>query len=443
MFKDQSLARNLFAMTWPMLLGAFALMSFQLVDSFFISLLGTEPLAAMGFTMPLNQLMVGIQVGVGIAATALISKAIGAKRQQYAKQLSALVLLVGGISMAILMLIIWATKTPVLHALGAEDNLFPYTDSYWLPWLLSSWAHAFVYFGTSISRAHGDTKLPGLIMVAASLLNMALDPIFIFVFGWGLPGAAYATIVACIITGGVLFLHLTRRQWLRFCFADISIIKALRSIANISLPAMLSQLMPGMAALLATRIVATFGSAAIAAWALGSRLEMFSIVMVLALTMSMPPMLGHLLGANKLDQAHDLIRLATRFILLSQVVIAAMWLLFRPWMVATLTQDVDTADYLASYMLWVPISYAPIGVCILMVSASNALGMPMRAVVISICRLFVFYLPCIALGAYLADMEGIYYGVLVGNIAAGINSWLFYRRGYQGLQRQINKASTA
>ena len=63
------LARKLYTMTWPMLFGVLALMSFQLVDSFFISLLGTEPLATMGFTMPINQLIIGIQIGVGIAST--------------------------------------------------------------------------------------------------------------------------------------------------------------------------------------------------------------------------------------------------------------------------------------------------------------------------------------------------------------------------------------
>lgn len=438
MFKTQSLSRNLFSMTWPMLLGAFALMSFQLVDSFFISLLGTDPLAAMGFTMPMNQLMVGIQVGVGIAATALISRALGAKQQEYAKRLSALMLLVGGISMAILVIFVAALKTPILKTLGAADNLTPHTDSYWLPWLISSWGHAFLYFGTSLCRAYGDTRLPGLIMVAASLLNMALDPLFIFVLGLGLPGAAYATLTACIITGSVLFTRLIQRNWLKFEFKGVSLKRALQEIAQISLPAMLSQLMPGMAALLATRIVATFGSSAIAAWALGTRLESFSIVIVLALTMSMPPMLGHLLGAKNLHQADQLIRLAMRFILILQALIALAWLTLRPWMIGTLTQDPNTSQYLASYLFWVPISYSTLGVCILMVSVCNALGMPMRAVTISIFRLFIFYLPCVALGAYLNAVEGVYIGILVANVLAGLASWYLYRWGFTKLVESID-----
>lgn len=423
-----------------MLFGVLALMSFQLVDSFFISLLGTEPLAALGFTMPINQLMIGVQIGTGIAATALISRAIGAKQGDYAKRLSGLVLLIGSGLMGGLGLTVLLLKQPILHALGADDSVFAYTDSYWLPWLVSSWCHAFLYFGNSLCRANGDTRLPGLMMVVTSLLNMLLDPLFIFVFDWGLPGAAYATIVSCIIGSSVIHSRLLKRQWLRFELREIDVPAAIRSIAKISLPAMLSQLMPGMAALIATRIVALYGTTAIAAWALGTRLETFSIVVVLALTMSMPPMLGRMLGAGNLDQAHKLIRIAVRFILLLQVGVALFWLLLRPWMVNTLTQEPATAAYLSSYMLWVPISYSFLGVCILMVSVCNALGMPMRAVVISMIRLFGCYLPAVALGAYLADMEGIYYGILGGNLLAGCGAWLFYRKGFRHIQHRLKAA---
>lgn len=431
---SNSLARNLFIMTWPMLFGVLALMSFQLVDSFFISLLGTQPLAALGFTMPINQLMIGVQIGTGIAATALISRAIGAKQTDYAKRLSGLVLLIGSGLMGALALLIFFLKQPILLALGADESVFVYTDSYWLPWLVSSWSHAFLYFGNSLCRANGDTRLPGLMMVVTSVLNMLLDPLFIFVFDWGLPGAAYATIVSCVLGSTVMHWRLIKRRWLLFELRQMDIPAAIGSVAKISLPAMLSQLMPGMAAMIATRIVALYGTTAIAAWALGTRLETFSIVIVLALTMSMPPMLGRMLGAGNLDQAHKLIRMAVRFILMLQVVVALFWLLVRPWMVDTLTQEPATAFYLASYMLWVPISYSFLGVCILMVSACNALGMPMRAVLISVLRLFACYLPAVALGAYLAEMEGIYYGVLFGNLIAGISAWLLYRKGFRRLE---------
>lgn len=432
---DQSLPRALFSMTWPMLFGAVALMSFQLVDSIFISMLGMQPLAAMGFTLPLQQLLIGVQIGIGIGATALISRAIGAGNPQRAKNLGGLVVLAGCCLSLILCVIIWLLRLPLLNALGASSELLPYTKSYWIPWLTSAWLGSFLYFANSISRANGDTRLPGLMMVVTSVLNILLDPLFIFTFGWGLPGAAYATIVACLIGSGVMYSRVLKRHWLGFAPDQLPTGPALTDIAQISAPAMLSQLMPGTASLLATRLVAGFGGSAIAAWTLGSRLELFSIVIVLALTMALPPMVGRLFGSKQLDRVHSLVWIAVRFVLGLQVIIALFWLASRWWIAPALAPDLDSQIYLMSYMLWVPISYAALGVCMLMVSVCNALGMPMRAVWISTLRLFVCYLPALWLGASLAGMSGLYIGVLLGNLAAGILAWQLYRQGLLHIQQ--------
>ena len=431
---NQSLGRALFTMTWPMLFGVVALMSFQLVDSVFISMLGMQPLAALGFTLPLQQLLIGVQIGIGIASTALISRAVGAGQPGRAKHMGGLVVLAGTCVTFLLCVLIWWLRIPLLNALGANDELLPYTQGYWLPWLMSAWLGAFLYFASSIARANGDMRLPGLMMVVTSIINILLDPLFIFTFGWGLPGAAYATIVACLLGSGIMYSRILKRRWLDFKPSELPVWPALRDIFNTSAPAMLSQLMPGLAALLALRIVASFGGSAIAAWTLGSRLEFFSIVIVLALTMSLPPMVGRLFGSQQLERIHSLVLTAVRFVIGLQVIIALFWLASRGWMASALAPDPDTEAYLLSYMFWVPISYAALGVCMLMVSVCNALGMPMRAVWISVLRLFACYLPALWLGATLGGMSGLYIGVLLGNVAVGLISWQFYQGGLHHLQ---------
>lgn len=432
---DQSLPRVLFTMTWPMLFGVVALMSFQLVDSIFISMLGMQPLAALGFSLPLQQLLIGIQIGIGIASTALISRALGAGNPERAKHMGGLVVLTGCCVSLLLCTLIWLLRTPLLNALGAGAELLPFTESYWLPWLGSAWLGAFLYFANSISRANGDTRLPGLMMVVTSVLNMLLDPLFIFTFGWGLPGAAYATMVACLIGSAIMYSRIIKHQWLAFDPNKLPIGPALRDIFKTSAPAMLSQLMPGAASLMATRLVAGFGGSAIAAWTLGSRLELFSIVIVLALTMALPPMVGRLFGSKQLDRVHSLVIIAVRFVIVLQVAIALFWMASR-WLIApALAPNQATEVYLMSYMLWVPISYAALGVCMLMVSVCNAMGMPMRAVWISTLRLFACYLPALWIGASLAEMSGLYIGVLIGNVAAGLLAWQLYKQGLRHIQQ--------
>lgn len=428
MERGHSLGRTLFDMTWPMLFGVVALMGYQLVDSIFISMLGTAPLAALGFTVAVNQLFIGVQIGLGIAATALISRAIGANESARARNLGGLVLIAGSSVMAALCVAAWVGRDLILSLLDADPDLWPLIGRYWLPWLFSIWLGAVLYFAYSIARAQGNSRLPGTVMVVTSLLNVVLDPIFIFVFDWGLPGAALATAAAFAVGGVVMWHQLRQRRWVRYSRRALPIGPAVRDLGAISGPAMLSQLMPGLAAMIATTIVAGFGATAVAAWALVSRLEFFSIVIVLALTMSLPPMVGRLYGAKDLATVDQLVRMAVRFVLVLQAGIGVLWLFLSFLMPPALTDDPVVAAYLRTWLAFVPFSFGALGTCMIMVSTANALGLPLRAVAISALRLFACYLPALWVGAMLAAMSGVFIGIFIGNLAAGIIAWALYRQ---------------
>ena len=423
-------------MTWPMLFGVLSLMTFQLTDSAFVGQLGRDPLAALGFTVPMQQLVSGMYVGLGIATTAIISRTLGQGDNLRAQRLGGLVVSIGASLALILCLSVWLLQTGILNFLGAEDQLRPAIREYWVPWLMSAWLGALLYFGYAVCRANGDTKLPGYMMIATSLLNIALDPLYIFVFGWGLPGAAWATITAFGIGALVVFPALVRRQWLRFDLLQLQLAKAIRQLGGIMAPAMVSQLMPPLSAMLATSLVAGFGSAAVAAWGLGTRLEFFSIVVVLALTMSMPPMIGRMLGAGELDNIRKLVRIAVRFVVVWQLVLGLVWLAASGLVSTLFSRDADVQDILLSYLLRVPLSYSGLGVCMLMVSINNALGLPMRALLISTLRLFACYLPLLWLGAQVSGLTGLMTGALIGNLAAGLLAYSLYRQGMTRLRQK-------
>lgn len=419
-----------------MLFGVLSLMTFQLTDSAFVGQLGRDPLAALGFTVPMQQLVSGMYVGLGIATTAIISRTLGQGDNLRAQRLGGLVVSIGASLALILCLSVWLLQTGILNFLGAEDQLRPAIREYWVPWLMSAWLGALLYFGYAVCRANGDTKLPGYMMIATSLLNIALDPLYIFVFGWGLPGAAWATITAFGIGALVVFPALVRRQWLRFDLLQLQLAKAIRQLGGIMAPAMVSQLMPPLSAMLATSLVAGFGSAAVAAWGLGTRLEFFSIVVVLALTMSMPPMIGRMLGAGELDNIRKLVRIAVRFVVVGQLVLGLVWLAASGLVSTLFSRDADVQDILLSYLLRVPLSYSGLGVCMLMVSINNALGLPMRALLISTLRLFACYLPLLWLGAQVSGLTGLMSGALVGNLFAGLMAYSLYRQGMTRLRQK-------
>lgn len=433
-----SLTRQLLQMTWPMMFGVLSLMSFQLVDSAFIGQLGVLPLAAQGFTLPIQMIIIGLQVGLGIATTAVIARALGAGQIRYAKQLGGLVVAIGSIGVALFSVIIYLLRHPILALLSAPESVYQIVDSYWIYWLVSAWVGAVLYFLYSLCRANGNTMLPGTMMMVTSILNLILDPIFIFTFDLGIEGAALATILAFGIGVFVVAPKVSKRHWMLFDWSDLDVGKSIRSISHIMGPAMISQLLPPLSSMLATKLLASFGTAAVAAWALGSRFEFFAMVAILALTMSMPPMVGRLLGAGKLQDIRKLVRIACQFILGFQLIIAVVTYLLSGHLAALMTSEQSVESILHWHLMIVPISLGPLGICMLMVSVSNALAKSYTALTISALRLFVFFLPCLWVGAQIAALHGLFIGALVGNILAGLAAWAMYQRALRQVEQQKN-----
>lgn len=433
-----SLTRQLLQMTWPMMFGVLSLMSFQLVDSAFIGQLGVLPLAAQGFTLPIQMIIIGLQVGLGIATTAVIARALGANQIRYAKQLGGLVVAIGSIGVALFSVIIYLLRHPILALLSAPESVYQIVDSYWIYWLISAWVGAVLYFLYSLCRANGNTMLPGTMMMVTSILNLILDPIFIFTFDLGIEGAALATILAFGIGVFVVAPKVSKRHWMLFDWSDLDVGKSIRSISHIMGPAMISQLLPPLSSMLATKLLASFGTAAVAAWALGSRFEFFAMVAILALTMSMPPMVGRLLGAGQLQDIRKLVRIACQFILGFQLIIAVVTYLLSGHLAALMTSEQSVESILHWHLMIVPISLGPLGICMLMVSVSNALAKSYTALTISALRLFVFFLPCLWVGAQIAALHGLFIGALVGNILAGLAAWSMYQRALRQVEQQKN-----
>ena len=434
-----SLVRQLWQQTWPMALGVMSLLGFYLVDSIFVARLGTAPLAAQSFTFPLAFLVIGVQVGIGIAIAALISRAIGAGQQDQANRLGALVLTGGGLLLGVLLLLLWLLQAPAFSLIGASDAIREMIRPYWAIQVLAMWVGGVLYFGYSLFRAHGNTRFPGLMMVLTSLLNLMLDPILIFGVGdwdgFGLPGAALASLLAFAIGLGILVLALRGKGWVQRHGMLVQMRVSAWPFAQIAGPAMISQLMPPLAAMLATALVARAGDQAVAAWGMASRLESFSIVLVLGMTMALPPWLGRCYGGNDWDTVRRLMRVAAAMVIGWQLLLGLLMALLAAPLAGLLVDTAPVQAYLALLIRWLPPSYGLLGVCMLVVSASNALGWPMRAMLISFLRLFLCYLPLLWLGYQLGDFGGLALGAAFGNLLAGVMAWMFYQ---QALGKAVN-----
>ena len=421
-----ALGKDVFKQTRPMVFGILFLMSFQLADSTFISQLGVLPLAAQGFTLPLQMVIIGLQVGLGIATTAIISRILGQKEEQKARQIGGLVMVMGAVGVFVIALIIWLTRHQILMLLGAPAQVIPYINQYWPTWLFSAWLGAILYFAYSICRSNQNTFLPGILMMITSIINLILDPIFIFYFDLGLVGAAIATIFSFSIGLLIILPKLVSNHWLSFNWDSLPIWRSIKELNAVMTPAMMSQLLPPLSSVFATKIVAAFGTAAVAGWAMVARIEFFTIVVVLALTMSLPPMIGRLFGAKDCPTIIRIVKGAVLFTVVLQTILAFVLFIFAAPLASFFSTNEQVVAVIYQYLILVPISLSSLGVCMLMVSICNALGMPMRALLISTLRLFLCYLPLVWIASRIWQLEGVFIGAMLGNILAGLMAWSLY-----------------
>ena len=184
----------------PMMFGLVSIMLFNLVDTFYISLIGVRELIAISFTFPVTFTLVSFAFGIGIGASVVISRTIGEGDHHRVQRLTTdSLLLVTLIILCVAGLSFIALRS-IFTLIGATDESLPLIKEYMIPWLLGVVFVVIPIVGNSAIRATGDTKTPSMIMVIAAVVNAVLDPLLIFGYGpfpaLGIKGAAIATVIS-------------------------------------------------------------------------------------------------------------------------------------------------------------------------------------------------------------------------------------------------------
>ena len=240
-------ASHLLRQATPFALSLVALFSFEAVDLFFISQLGDAPLAAISFTFPVIWLIYGIGIGFEAGAASCISRAIGRGDQEQARRLTTDTLVLGTLVAVGLCIAGLLSIRPVFASLGATDELLPLIGQYMHVWYWVAPLDVALWTSLASIRARGNALLESKIITAAALLNLVLDPIFIFgLFGFPrleIQGAALATVVSTgiMLVFTMLYLHGSLRIYAS-PFAPIRVIlDSWRHMLTIGIPAMILQ----------------------------------------------------------------------------------------------------------------------------------------------------------------------------------------------------------
>jgi len=444
---EGSIRDRLTQLTLPMVGGIFAIVAFNLADTYFVGQLGTRQLAAMSFTFPVVMTLGSLAMGLGIGASSIIARAIGEGDRSRVQRFTTNSLTLGVAMVALLATIGLLTIDPLFSALGAGPDVLPFVRQYMQIWYFGMVFLVIPMVGNSAIRAAGDTGTPSLIMIFSAGLNILLDPLLIF--GWaffpemGLMGAAWATVIsrATTLVASLLVLkfkekmlsaHWPDAQETLWCWKDI---------LSIGLPAAGASMITPISIGIVTSLLAVHGQLAVAGFGVASRVESFAMIIMMALAASIGPFVGQNWGAHQYGRVNKALKQSYLFCLFWGALVAIMFTGTARWIVSLFTVDEAVIAIATTYLWIVPISYGAAGIIQVASNAFNALGKPTPAVVITVLRMLVLYIPLAYVGSHLFGPIGIFGAATVANAIVGVGAYWWSARTASASATTVAEAS--
>jgi putative MATE family efflux protein len=418
----------------PMALGLIAIISFDVVDLFFVSRLGDAQLAAISFCFPVLWLLTSVIIGFEAGAASTVSRAVGKGDLLSARRLTTDTALLAGLATFVVCQLGLQTIDLVFPAMGATDDLMPLVHEYMDIWYWSVPASAISWICLASMRARGNTLLEGKIIVIAAIINLILDPIMIFgLFGFPrleMAGAALATLCAntIVMVGTLSYLHFELRVLATPFTALRNILDSWKHVMHIGLPAMLTNTIVPISNAIIVAMIAGYGVDAVAGFGVAIRIEPIVLIAFYSLSAVTSPFMGQNFAAGKVERLDEARKVIGKFCIIAGLSLAAL-LVFLAGPVTALFSDTSSIQNVAIDYLWImAISYGGYGMVMSTCAAFNGVGYPIPGVVISVMRALVLFLPLALLGQWQFGLNGIFIAAAACNILLGIVSYLWFGR---------------
>jgi putative MATE family efflux protein len=439
------ISSHLIRLSVPMMWGIFALISFQLVATFYISRLGTEALAAFSFTFPVTYVIFSVYLGFSIAMASITSRLIGEKKDEEAKRTTMHGIALVFITSVLMASIGFLTLEPLFKSMGATDAQYEQIKDFMHIYLLGTFFISMPIVGNAALRARGDSLSPALIMTLAALFNAIIDPILIFgLFGFPrleLQGAAISIVIsnigACI--AGFIMLKKRRLLCLKSLFDVSDLGPSAQKFLMIAVPAGIASSLPGIVNSVVTSILAKSGAADVAAFGVVSRIEAFCFIVMMGLASGMAPILGQNLGAKKFERVQETLRKALRFCVLWSISVAVILILGAPFLAHIFSKDLDVQKIIILYFYTIPISYAFSNIFSGWASAFNAFGQARLSASATFLKLIVVMIPACWIGHAMGGTLGVFTAMGLVHVSSGV---LFHFYSRAQLHKMIANASS-
>ncbi len=399
-FRDAPVPKAVISNVVPSIISMIMVLIYNLADTFFIGQTkNAYMVAAISVATPAFLLFMAIGMLFGIGGTSLISRSLGEGKTEKAKTTSAFCFWTGLCIGIIAMVVIFLFAEPVSHAIGASDDTVGYASQYLR---IVSTAIPFLIVSNSFSniiRSEGKANIAMMGMLIGNLINIVLDPVMILGFGWDVAGAAVATVLGNIFAAGFYIWHLLSKN------TSLSIrpgyYQAKKGIAAgvfaIGVPASLNSILMSLSNIIVNNIMIHYGDMAVAGLGVAMKVNMIVVMLLIGLGTGIQPILGYCFGAGNKKRYMAVLKFSLILAFSLSAVMTVICYCGAGPLVHAFLEDADAFSYGMSFARIYIYSGPVMGLLFVFINAIQSTGAALPALILSISRQGIIYLPVLFL----------------------------------------------
>ena len=429
LFERTSIKKAYFTLALPVVLSMAVTLIYNLVDTFFVSKTGNPDLVAgVSQGAPIFTLMIAIGDIFGLGGSSLISRLFGEHKDRLARNVSGYAFyysIACGIVVTIILLVF---QNPI-HLLGASSSTWKYAREYYL---VIAWGAAFIIFGlspTNILRTEGLAIQPMIASMAETIINIFLNPIFIFTCGLGAAGSALATVTSSVIADIIMIYYLrTKSKKLTTSIHETKISCHYQlQIYAIGIPASITNIMVSFATAMTNRYLISYGANSVAAMGIAMKANSIIVMIMVGFAFGAQPLIGYAYGAKNEKRFYEIIHFDLFVISSINIVLTILLLIFAPEVIRIFMNDLVIVKEGALMLRWLSLTTTFAGIVLVFTTTFQSMGKASPAFWLSFSRQGLIFGFSIAILAHFFGYTGILAAQACSDVLTLILGLIFYK----------------
>jgi len=442
----------LFKLSVPSIIAMAIQALYNVVDSIYVGRISTDALSALSLTFPMQIIIIGIAVGTGVGTSSLISRLLGKGNKKRASNAAEHVIIIAILYGIIIALLGFFYSQNLLNFFTSDTKLINIGTQYIRIIYLGSIALFFPMISNNILRGEGNTVVPMITMLIGSIINIILDPFFIFgiwIFPeWGVSGAAFATVFSRLISGIFLvFILFSDKNEIKLNFQDFKLdFSIIKSIYQVGFPAMIMQFLASFMLIGMNKILISFSSTAVAAAGIYFRLQSFIFMPVFGLNQGYMPIVGYNYGHKNPERVKKVIKSAFLIAIAFTTTGFLLFQLLPKQLIIMFNKDPELIRIGTRALRLISVAFPIIGPAIIISATFQALGRGLPSLLLSFLRQIIILLPLMYFLGKTTGLNYLWFAFPISELASMIPGafWLRFtlKKTFKKMDREQETCSS-